>query len=365
MTDWKPAMRVPDPAVRVLDERFRRYVLPLAKLERLATGFCWAEGPVWFGDHRTLVWSDIPNDRMLRWDAASEMLSVFRQPSNYANGNTRDQQGRLVTCEHGGRRVTRTEHDGTITVLADSYQGKRLNAPNDVVVAADGAVWFSDPVFGILGDYEGYRAEPELPTYLYRLDPDGRLDAAAELRSPNGLAFSPDESVLYVVESRAVPHRRIVAYDVRDGSLGEQRTFIDCGDGIPDGLRIDEDGNLWCGWGGGEGLDGVCVFAPDAPRSATSTCPSGAPTSPSAGAPATVCSWPPTPLCTLSTSTSAASASHPFGPTLLRTFEGRDARCPCTGCCRHWADPGLQPPSWYSSSRQSLQRALRSGCRPR
>jgi gluconolactonase len=189
---------------------------------------------------------------------------VFRQPSNYANGNTRDQQGRLVTCEHGGRQVTRTEHDGTITVLADSYQGKRLNAPNDVVVAADGAVWFSDPVFGILGDYEGYRAEPELPTYLYRLGPDGRLDATAELRSPNGLAFSPDESVLYVVESRAVPHRRIVAYDVRDGSLGEQHPFIDCGDGTPDGLRIDEDGNLWCGWGGGEGLDGVRVFAPDA-----------------------------------------------------------------------------------------------------
>ncbi len=263
MTDWKPAMRVPDPAVRVLDERFRRYVLPLAKLERLATGCRWAEGPVWFGDHRTLVWSDIPNDRMLRWDAANETLSVFRQPSSYADGNTRDQQGRLVTCEHGGRQVTRTEHDGTITVLADSYRGKRLNAPNDVVVAADGAVWFSDPVFGILGDYEGYRAKPELPTYLYRLGPDGRLNAAAELRSPNGLAFSPDESVLYVVESRAVPHRRIVAYDVRDGSLGEQRPFIDCGDGTPDGLRIDEDGNLWCGWGGGEGLDGVCVFAPD------------------------------------------------------------------------------------------------------
>jgi gluconolactonase len=264
MTEWKPAMRAPDPAVRVLEERFQPYVLPLAKLERLATGCRWAEGPVWFGDHRTLVWSDIPNDRMLRWDAANETLSVFRQPSNYANGSTRDQQGRLVTCEHGGRQVTRTEHDGTITVLADGYQGKRLNAPNDVVVAADGAVWFSDPTFGILGDYEGYRAEPELPTYLYRLGPDGRLDAAAELRSPNGLAFSPDESVLYVVESRAVPHRRIVAYDVRDGSLGEQRTFIDCGDGIPDGLRIDEDGNLWCGWGGGEGLDGVRVFAPDA-----------------------------------------------------------------------------------------------------
>ena len=202
-------------------------------------------------------------------------------------------------------------------MLADSYRGKRLNAPNNVVVATDGAVWFSDPVFGILGDYEGYRAEPELPTYLYRLGPDGRLDAAAELRSPNGLAFSPDESVLYVVESRAVPHRRIVAYDVRDGSLGEQRTFIDCGDGIPDGLRIDEDGNLWCGWGGGEGLDGVRVFAPTPPRSATSTCPSGAPTSPSAGAPATACSWPPTPLCTLSTSTSAASASDPFGPRML------------------------------------------------
>ena len=317
MTDWKPAMRVPDPAVRVLDERFRHYVLPVAKLERLATGCRWAEGPVWFGDHRTLVWSDIPNDRMLRWDAANEMLSVFRQPSNYANGNTRDQQGRLVTCEHGGRRVTRTEHDGTITVLADSYQGKRLNAPNNVVVAADGAVWFSNPVFGILGDYEGYRAEPELPTCLYRLGPDGRLDAAAELRSPNGLAFSPDEAVLYVVESLAVPHPRIVVYDVRDGSLGEQRPFIDCGDGTPDGLRIDEDGNLWCGWGGGEGLDGVRSSPPTPPLSATSTCPSGAPTSPSAAAPATACSWPPTALCTLFTSTSAASASDPFGPRVL------------------------------------------------
>ncbi len=260
---WEPALRLPDPAVRVLDERFRRYAIGNARVERLATGCRWAEGPVWFGDHGALLWSDVPNDRLLRWDEQTGM-SVFRRPSNHSNGNARDLQGRLVTCEHGTRRVTRTEHDGSVTVLADSFEGARLNSPNDVVVSSDGAVWFSDPCFGILGDYEGFRAEPELPTRLYRIDPaSGALEVAAELRYPNGLAFSPDESVLYVVESRAVPRRRIVAFDVRDGRLSGERELVDGGDGVPDGLRIDEDGNLWCGWSGGPGLDGVRVFTPD------------------------------------------------------------------------------------------------------
>jgi len=265
MNDWQPALRLPDPAVRVLDERFRRYVLALAKVERIATGCRWAEGPVWFGDQRVLLWSDAPNDRMMRWDEQTGQTAVFRTPSDYANGNTRDSRGRLVTCEHGTRRVTRTEHDGSITVLADAFDGRRLNSPNDVVVASDDSVWFSDPTFGILTDYEGFRAEPELPTHLYRIDGvTGELEVADdELLSPNGLAFSPDESVLYVVESRAQPRRRIVAYDVVAGRLQNRRAFADAGDGIPDGLRIDEDGNLWCGWSGGEGLDGVRVFAPD------------------------------------------------------------------------------------------------------
>ena len=231
------------------------------RVETIARDMHYAEGPAWSLEG-FLLFSDTVTDRIEKW-VPGKGVSEFASRAGGANGNAYDEQGRLYTCEFRDRRVTRAAKNGKVDVLAARYEGKRLNAPNDVVVAADGAVWFSDPVFGILGDYEGYRAEPELPTYLYRLGPDGRLNAAAELRSPNGLAFSPDESVLYVVESRAVPHRRIVAYDVRDGSLGEQRPFIDCGDGIPDGLRIDEDGNLWCGWGGGEGLDGVRVFAPD------------------------------------------------------------------------------------------------------
>jgi gluconolactonase len=265
MTGWQPADRIPDPAVRVLDDRFERYVITQAKVERLATGFRWAEGPVWFGDARCLVWSDIPDNRMMRWDEQTGATSVWRQPSNFANGNTRDTGGRLVTCEHGGRRVTRTEYDGTITVLADRWQGSRLNSPNDVVVTRDGSVWFTDPAFGISGDYEGYRARAELSTDVYRLDGrTGELSvAASDLRSPNGLAFSPDESRLYVVQSHGVPRRDIVVFDVADGRLSGRRRLVDAGDGHPDGLRVDEDGNLWCGWGTGPGLDGVRVFAPD------------------------------------------------------------------------------------------------------
>lgn len=262
---WQQAERYPDARIESLDPSFDRYRLFSAAVERLATGCRWSEGPVWFGDARHLLWSDIPNDRILKWDEESGAVSVFRKPSNFANGHTRDRQGRLVTCEHGGRRVTRTETDGTITVLADRFEGKRLNSPNDVVVTSDGSIWFSDPVFGIAGDYEGHLAESELPQNVYRIDgATGSLSVvASDLRGPNGLAFSPDESILYLVESRAVPNRLILAYDVVGQRLGNRRIFVDAGRGTPDGFRLDVDGNLWCGWGmGREELDGVMVFNP-------------------------------------------------------------------------------------------------------
>ena len=264
---WEPSQRYPDPAVESLDASFDRYRLFNAAIERLHTGCRWSEGPVWFGDARHLVWSDIPNDRMLKWDEETGRVAPFRAPSGFANGNTRDRQGRLVTCEHGGRRVTRTEPDGTVTVLVDSFDGRRLNSPNDVVVMSDGSVWFTDPVFGIQGNYEGRRAEPELPQNVYRLEPEAGAIAivATDIAGPNGLCFSPDESVFYLVESRAEPHRRIVAYDVADGRLTNRRIFVDARPGgTPDGIRCDVDGNLWCGWGmGSDALDGVMVFNPD------------------------------------------------------------------------------------------------------
>ena len=265
---WQPAARYPDPSIIALDPRFDALRLPLSRVERLYTGCRWSEGPVWFGDGRYLLWSDIPNNRILRWDEETGQVAPYRQPSNFANGQTRDRQGRLVTCEHGGRRVTRTEYDGTVTVLADMFEGKRFNSPNDVVVKSDGTIWFTDPFFGILGNYEGYKAEPELPENVYRLDPEtGRISIAAEgIIAPNGLAFSPDESLLYIVQSRGEPSRKILAYDVApDGeTLTGQRVLIDAGPGTPDGFRVDVHGNLWCGWGmGSDDLDGVMVFAPD------------------------------------------------------------------------------------------------------
>ena len=266
--EWRPASRYPDPAVISLDARFDRYKLPLAGIERLATGCRWCEGPVWFGDAQCLLWSDIPNNRIVRWDEVTNQVSDYRAPSNFANGHTRDRQGRLVSCEHGGRRITRTEYDGTITVLMDSYQGKRLSSPNDVIVKSDGSVWFSDPPFGIAGNYEGYKNEPELGQHVYRFDPStGEATVVADdVLGPNGLAFSPDEKILYVVESRGVPSRKILAFDVSDDgkTLDNKRVLIDAGEGTPDGFRVDVDGNLWCGWGmGSEELDGVMIFAPD------------------------------------------------------------------------------------------------------
>ncbi len=262
---WQPSTRYPDPAIEILDASFERYRVFSAAVERLATGFRWCEGPVWFGDGRYLLWSDIPNNRIMKWEEETGAVSVFRKPSNFANGNTRDRQGRLVTCEHG-RRVTRTEPDGAITVLAETHEGKRLNSPNDVVVKSDGSVWFTDPPFGILGNYEGIKAEPELPQNVYRIDPKtGGLSVVATARGPNGLAFSPDETRFYLVESRATPNRGLLVYDVVNGTgLSNPRPFIDAGPGTPDGFRVDVDGNLWCGWGmGREDLDGVVVYNPD------------------------------------------------------------------------------------------------------
>ncbi|HJU17205.1 MAG TPA: SMP-30/gluconolactonase/LRE family protein [Stellaceae bacterium] len=264
---WEPASCYPDPAVRTLDPRFDKIRPPFnAAIERLATKLRWAEGPVWFGDGRFLLCSDIPNDRILRWDEASGALAAFRMPSRHANGNTRDRQGRLVTCEHEGRRVVRTEYDGRITVILDRFDGKRLNSPNDVVVKSDDSIWFTDPPFGILGNYEGERAEPELPTNVYRVD--GRTGEASvvagDIDGPNGLCFSPDERLLYVVESRARPRRIRVFEVVEDGRrLANGRPFGDVGEGTPDGFRCDVDGNLWCGWGMSADLNGVAIFAPD------------------------------------------------------------------------------------------------------
>ncbi len=264
---WEPSQRYPDPLVRSIDPSFDKYKLALAKVERIATGMRWAEGPVWFGDSRHLVWSDVSGNRMMRWDEETGGVSVFRSPSNNANGNARDRQGRLLTCEHDTRRITRTEYDGTITVIADKFDGKPLNSPNDIVCKSDGSIWFSDPPFGILGFYEGHVATPELPTNVYRWDPQTKQLAvvAGDINRPNGLAFSPNESKLYIIEAGIAP-RVIRAYDVVGGtSLINPRTLITAETGgTPDGFRVDVDGNLWCGWGmGKEGMDGVSIFNPD------------------------------------------------------------------------------------------------------
>ncbi|MFZ2101256.1 MAG: SMP-30/gluconolactonase/LRE family protein [Oricola sp.] len=247
------------------DKRFYDLTVPIAEVEELFDGCRWAEGPVWFNEHSTLVWSDIPNRRLLRW-IEGQGVSVFRHDSNYANGNTRDRQGRLVSCEHGGRRVTRTEPDGTITVIADTYRGKRLNSPNDVVVKSDGSVWFSDPSYGILSDYEGYKADMEQAgCFVFRADPaTGELAVVADdFVKPNGLAFSPDETILYIADSGRShdpdgPHH-IRAFDVAaGGTLSNGRVFCEVDPGVPDGFRVDIHGNVWTSCG-----NGVICFAPD------------------------------------------------------------------------------------------------------
>ena len=265
----EPQKRYPDPDIIIIDKRFEKYCQFNAAIEHLWTGARWAEGPVWFGDGKFLLFSDIPNNAILRWTEETGEVSKFRVPSNNSNGNTRDRQGRLITCEHDTRRVTRTEPDGSITVLIDKYQNKRLNGPNDAVVHSNGTIWFTDPGYGILSDYEGHIDQFELPTNVYRFDPStGETTVLTdEFIRPNGLCFSPDEKLLYIVETGQPadkPHP-IRVFDVLKGrELSNSRLFCDMGKGWSDGIRCDIDGNVWAAaGGGGAGYDGVHVFAPD------------------------------------------------------------------------------------------------------
>ncbi len=266
--EWAPSGRYPDPNVEVIDPSFSKYKIFNSTVERLYTGARWGEGPVYFPAGRYLLWSDIPNNRVLKWEEETGAVSVFRKPSNKANGATRDRQGRYVVCEHEARRVTRTEHDGTITVLMDSFEGKRLNSPNDIVVKSDDSIWFTDPPFGTFNWYEGTVTKPELPFNVYRIDgKTGKATVATgEINGPNGLGFSPDESKLYICENLVSP-RLIRVFDVVDNGtrLVNNRVFLNAGPGTIDGFRVDVDGNLWCGWGmGSDEIDGVNIFTPQA-----------------------------------------------------------------------------------------------------
>jgi gluconolactonase len=269
-TRWgRDVVPYPDPAVEALDARFSKYRLGSAHVERLWTGGRWLEGPVWFGDGRFLLFSDIPNNRILRWDEVTGQVSEFRSPSNNTNGNTRDRQGRLISCEHLARRVTRTEHDGRITVLMDSFGGKRLNAPNDVVVHSNGSIWFTDPGYGRLVEYEGEKSEFELPRHVYRFDPQtgAATIVTDDFDRPNGLAFSPDASKLYIADTGhshtpdGPAHIRV--FDVVNGErLTNGRNFADLKPGSPDGLRVDCDGNVWAAYGWAD-ENGVFCYTPE------------------------------------------------------------------------------------------------------
>lgn len=251
------------PHLVVLDERFSQLVHPMSRLEPIAENFTWTEGPVWFGDRNCLLFSDIPSQRIMRWSEA-EGLSVFRAHSGFNNGNTRDRQGRLVGCRHGNRDVVRTEYDGSLTVLADRYEGRRLNSPNDVIVASDGAVWFTDPTYGIISSFEGVRAEPEQRTRnVYRLSPEGTLRAmVTDFVQPNGLCLSPDESRLYVAESGSSHDDSVPSvirrFAIEGETLRDEGVFAKIDPGLPDGIRCDALGNLWS-----SAADGVHCFSPD------------------------------------------------------------------------------------------------------
>ena len=243
-----------------VDPIFNTYVQGNAPVKQLASGFDWVEGPAWFGDADCLLFSDIPNNRILRWNAETG-ISTYRAPSNFANGNTRDRQGRLVTCEHLGRRVTRTEYDGTVTIIADNFQGKRLNSPNDVIVKSDGSIWFTDPHYGIKQDYEGQHADQELPCNVYRIDATGQLSVVADdFNCPNGLAFSPDESRIYIADTGRMHESdptHIRVFEVTDDGLSGGRVLHSISPGVADGFRCDTDGNIWS-----SAADGVhCLFA--------------------------------------------------------------------------------------------------------
>ena len=249
----------------VVEDAFGECFVGHARVERLWTGGRWLEGPAWFAAGRYLVFSDIPNERLMRWDETDGSVSTFRAPSRNCNGNTVDRQGRLVTCEHLSRSVTRTEHDGTVTTLADAFEGKRLNSPNDVVVKSDGSIWFTDPSYGILTDYEGRRAESELPCHVYRIDPAGSIAIVGDdFVKPNGLAFSPDEKHLYVADTGATHdpdgprHIRKLAVSGDGRSLGESRVHATCTAGLFDGFRLDTEGRIWT-----SSAEGVHCLDPD------------------------------------------------------------------------------------------------------
>jgi gluconolactonase len=278
--DWsgKDPVRYPDPDIIALDKRFNKYKIGNTPIQRLHTGTLWSEGPAWNSEGQYLVWSDIPNDRQLRWLQDDGHVSTFRNPSGYSNGNTFDYEGRQLSCEHGNRRVVRYEHNGSVTVIADKSNGKILNGPNDIVVHPDGDIWFTDPGYGTLMDYEGHKGELLLKEAVYRVDKTGQVTMVTdELYKPNGICFSPDYKKLYVCDTGATHYpdapRNIKVYDVAGGkTLRNGRQYISMemsgkGAGMADGIRADTDGNIWVGAGWvGAGYDGVHVFTPSGDR---------------------------------------------------------------------------------------------------
>lgn len=265
--DWtgQNPVQYPDPDILALDPRFNRYIVRNTPIRRLHTGTLWAEGPAWNGVGRYLVWSDIPNNVQMRWIEDDGRVTVFRNPSGNSNGNTFDFEGRQLSSEHGGRRVVRYEVNGTVTVIADRFQGKRLNSPNDVVVHPDGGVWFTDPMYGINGNYEGFKADSELPMTVYRVDRGGQIAKVTdEVGGPNGLCFSPDYKLLYIADTGAP--REIKVFEIDGVSLRKGRTFAKLdspafGPAAGDGIRCDADGNVWAG-----ARPGVQVIAPNGDR---------------------------------------------------------------------------------------------------